>query len=109
MDDTIIWIIIIGFYAPLHYLPPLLMILFKTTDENRSKMLRDTATDCTVSMVFAFGLVALIGLENMLLAMFILLFAIFLPYVRVIKVMISQSQVYEKRQVSEKSQLSEKS
>ena len=88
MDDTIIWIIIIGFYAPLHYLPPILMVLFKTTNENRSKMIRDTVIDCTASMVLAFGLVALVGLENMLLAMFILLLAIFLPYLRVIRVMI---------------------
>ncbi|MEJ2213757.1 MAG: hypothetical protein P8Y20_06790 [Gammaproteobacteria bacterium] len=89
MDDTVIWIIIIGFYAPLHYLPPLLMVLFKTTDENRSNMLWTTAMDCTISMALAFGLVALVGLENMLLAMSILLLAIFLPYLRVIKVMIS--------------------
>ena len=89
MDDTVIWIIIIGFYAPLHYLPPLLMVLFKTTDENRSNMLRTIAMDCTISMALAFGLVALVGLENMLLAMSILFLAIFLPYLRVIKVMIS--------------------
>lgn len=89
MDDTVIWIIIIGFYAPLHYLPPLLMVLFKTTDENRSNMLGTTAMDCTISMALAFGLVALVGLENMLLAMSILFLAIFLPYLRVIKVMIS--------------------
>ena len=89
MDDTIVWIIIIGFYAPLHYLPPILMVLFKTTEANRAKMIRDTVIDCTASMILAFGLVALVGLENMLLAMLILLLAISLPYIRVIKVMIS--------------------
>ena len=92
MEDTIIWIIIIGFYAPLHYLPPLLMVLFKTTDENRAKMLWNTVIDCTVSMALAFGLVAAIGLENILLAMFILLLAIFLPYIRVVKIMLKNTR-----------------
>ena len=35
MDNIIVWSIIIGFYAPLHYLPPILMILFNTSEENR--------------------------------------------------------------------------
>lgn len=88
MDDIVIWTIIIGFYAPLHYLPPLLMTLFKTPEENRKASLIKTTLDCTISMLLAFGLVYLVGLDNMLLAMTILLIAMFLPYLRVIKLAI---------------------
>ena len=86
MDDVIVWVIIIGFYAPLHYFPPILMILFKTPQEERKSALTGAVIDCTVSMLGAFLLVYLIGLDNMLLAMTILLAALFLPYIRVIKV-----------------------
>jgi len=89
MDNTIVWIIIIGFYAPLHYMPPVLLVLFKTSEENRKSELRGALIDCTLSMVFAFLLVYLVGLDNMLLAMGILLIALFLPYIRVVKAAIS--------------------
>ncbi len=89
MDNTIIWIIIIGFYAPLHYMPPVLLVLFKTTEENRRSELKGALIDCTVSMALAFVLVYLVGLDNMLLAMGILLTALFLPYIRVIRTMLS--------------------
>lgn len=88
MDDIVIWAIIIGFYAPLHYLPPLLMTLFKTPEEKRKASLIKTSLDCSISMLLAFGLVYLVGLDNMLLAMTILLIAMFLPYLRVIKLAI---------------------
>lgn len=88
MDDIIVWSIIIGFYAPLHYLPPILMILFKTPAETRKYCLTRALVDCTFSMVLAFGLVYLVGLDNMMLAMTILLVGLFLPYIRVIKVVI---------------------
>ncbi|NNJ93044.1 MAG: hypothetical protein HKP55_15315 [Gammaproteobacteria bacterium] len=85
MDNTIVWIIIAGFYAPLHYMPPVLLVLFKTSEENRKPELKGALVDCTISMVLAFVLVYLVGLENMLLAMMILLAALFLPYIRVIR------------------------
>lgn len=90
MEETVIWIIIIGFYAPLHYLPPILMVLFKTNESNRKSFIIKTVIDCTFSMVLAFGLVYLVGLENILVPMFILLIAIALPYLRVIKVMLNK-------------------
>jgi hypothetical protein len=93
MDNTIVWIIIVGFYAPLHYLPPMLMILFNTPEENRKAAIQGAAIDCTVSMVLAFVLVYAVGLDNMLLAMMILLIALFLPYVRVIKALIRERKV----------------
>jgi len=88
MDNAIVWIIIIGFYAPLHYMPPVLLVLFKTSEENRKAELKGALIDCTLSMVLAFVLVYLVGLDNMLLAMMILLVALFLPYIRVIKAVV---------------------
>lgn len=92
MDNTIVWIIIIGFYAPLHYMPPVLLVLFKASEENRKTELKGALVDCTISMVLAFVLVYLVGLESMLLAMMILLAALFLPYIRVIKTVLRQSK-----------------
>lgn len=91
MDDVIVWIIIIAFYAPLHYLPPVLMTLFRASADNRAQLLRGTVIDCTLSMAGAFALVYLVGLDNMLLAMGILLGALFLPYIRVVKLMLRSS------------------
>jgi len=90
MDNTIVWIIIAGFYAPLHYMPPVLLVLFKTSEDNRKSELKGALIDCTISMVLAFVLVYLVGLENMLLAMMILLVALFLPYIRVIKAVLRE-------------------
>jgi hypothetical protein len=86
MDDIIVWTIIIGFYAPLHYIPPILMILFKTPEDQRKKALTGAIIDCSLSMGLAFMLVYLVGMDNMLTAMAILLMALFLPYIRVIRV-----------------------
>lgn len=88
MDNIIVWGIIIGFYAPLHYLPPILMILLNTPEEKRKSGLKHAIIDCTISMLLAFVLVYLVGLDNMLLAMSILLVALFLPYIRVARVFI---------------------
>ena len=90
MDNTIVWIIIIAFYAPLHYMPPVLLVLFKTPEEKRKTELTGALIDCSISMVLAFVLVYLVGLENMLLAMMILLVALFLPYIRVIKAVLRE-------------------
>ncbi len=95
MDNIIVWGIIIGFYAPLHYLPPILMILFKTPQEKRKYCLTRAVIDCTASMVLAFVLVYLVGLDDLLLAMTILLIALFLPYIRVIKVALKNRTVEE--------------
>ena len=88
MDNIIVWAIIIGFYAPLHYLPPILMILFYTPAKTRKPGLIKDVLDCTVSMVAAFVLVYLVGLDNIMLPMMILLAALFMPYMRVIKVVL---------------------
>jgi len=86
MDDIIIWVIIIGFYAPLHFIPPILLVMFKSDKPVRSIALRRSLIDCSLSMALAFVVIYFIGLDNMLLAMAILFGAMFLPYLRVIKI-----------------------
>ncbi|MCB1800987.1 MAG: hypothetical protein KDI82_04790 [Gammaproteobacteria bacterium] len=86
MDDVIVWIIIVGFYAPLHYLLPQL-ILFMTGGESpaqRRTRMRRAVIDSTWSMVVAFGLViALTRQQRMLPAMLILLLSMTLPLLRI--------------------------
>jgi hypothetical protein len=95
MDNTIVWIIIAGFYAPLHFIPPVLLVLFKTHDEMRAFCMKRSLIDSTISMTLAFGLVYLVGLDNMLLAMSILLIALAMPYLRVVKVIMRNRRVEE--------------
>jgi hypothetical protein len=86
MDEIIVWIIIAGFYAPLHYLLPVL-ILFITGNEPetlRRTMIRRALVDSTVSMVLAFTLVILLVNQGwMSLAMLILLLSMAFPFVRI--------------------------
>jgi len=86
MDDIIVWIIVAGFYAPLHYLLPVL-ILFITGNEPetlRKSMIRRALIDSTVSMVLAFTIVILlVNQGRMSLAMLILLSSMGFPFVRI--------------------------
>ncbi len=92
MDNTIVWIIIAGFYAPLHYIPPVLLVLFKTDEDMRAFCMKRSLIDSTISMTLAFGIVYLIGLDNMLLAMAVLLIGLLIPYFRVLKVVLRNRQ-----------------
>lgn len=86
MDDIVVWLIIAGFYAPLHYLLPAL-ILFITGREDeatRRGLIRRALFDSTLSMLLAFGIViGLVYVGQMSLGMFILLASMFYPFVRI--------------------------
>jgi len=84
MDDVIVWMIIILFYAPLHYLLPLLVVFLRGADQRASlkRHLIQTAIDCTVSMGSAFLLVIGLADQNMQAAMLILSISLVLPYIR---------------------------
>jgi len=86
MDSIIVWAIIALFYAPLHYLLPMLIVFFRNTDdaELRKQRLVATAIDCTISMVAAFAIVIYLSSQNMLMAMVVLLISMFTPYVRLV-------------------------
>ena len=86
MDDIIVWIIIAGFYAPLHYLLPVL-ILFITGNEpeaQRRNLIRRAVIDSTASMVIAFTIVILMVRQGwMFPAMLVLLLSMGFPFIRI--------------------------
>ena len=84
MDNFIVWAIIALFYAPLHYLVPMLIVFFRNVDDEqlRKKRLIATAIDCTISMSLGFALVIFLAEQNLQTAMIILLLSMFTPYIR---------------------------
>jgi hypothetical protein len=85
VDTWLVWLIIALFYAPLHYLLPLLVVVMTGTEEGaaRTRRLIATAVDCTLSMAIAFAVVLLLAAERLQLAMFVLLASMAAPYVRI--------------------------
>jgi hypothetical protein len=86
MDDIIVWIIIAAFYAPLHFLLPVL-VLFITGSESepvRRRLIRGALVDSTVSMALAFLIVILLVQQGwMTAAMLILLLSMSAPFLRI--------------------------
>lgn len=86
MDDVIVWIIIAAFYAPLHFLLPVL-VLFITGSESepvRRRLIRGALVDSAISMALAFLVVILLVQQGwMTAAMLILLLSMSVPFVRI--------------------------
>ena len=87
MDQTLLWLIIIAFYAPLHYVLPVL-ILFITGNENealRKTLIRRALLDSTVSMVLAFGFAIILVQQDLIIwGMLVLLLSMPLPFLRIL-------------------------
>jgi hypothetical protein len=86
MDDIIIWIIIAGFYAPLHYLLPVLVLFItgQESDATRRRLIRNSLIDSTISMVLAFTIVITLATQGLMLpAMLVLLISMPAPFVRI--------------------------
>jgi hypothetical protein len=85
MDATVVWLIIALFYAPLHYLLPMLVVVMTGSeeDEARKRRLIATAIDCTASMVIAFVVVIWLAADRLQVAMFVLLLSMATPYLRI--------------------------
>ena len=85
MDDVVVWLIIAGFYVPLHYLLPILIvIMFSTSKTDRRRDVLATAMDCTVSMTATFIIVVWLAADHLGMAMLILLLSLSAPYFRII-------------------------
>lgn len=86
MSDPIVWIIMLGFYAPMHFMLPML-ILFVTgneTPDQRKQLIRQAAIDAGLSMAVAFVLAAtLVYLDQFMIAMAVLFVAMFVPLLRI--------------------------
>lgn len=85
MDATIVWLIIALFYAPLHYLLPMLVVVMTGSEEGEARRQRlvATAIDCTLSMVLAFAVVIWLAADRLQVAMFVLLLSMAMPYLRI--------------------------
>jgi hypothetical protein len=84
MDNLVVWLIIVAFYAPLHYLLPVLILFITGTEseEARKDLIRRALIDSTLSMVTAFAVVIyLVGQERMSAAMLILLLSMLYPFI----------------------------
>lgn len=98
MDDIVIWIIIAAFYAPLHYLLPVLL-LFITGNESaqqRRRMIRTSLIDSSVSMVLAFALVFwLVQSDRLTLAFVILMLTMAVPLLHILLVRCRRNPLVE--------------
>ncbi len=88
MDDITIWIIIIAFYAPLHYMLPVLILFITGTESDavRRTLIRRALIDSTLSMVLAFVLIILlVNYGFMAWAMLVMLLSMPMPFIRIIQ------------------------
>ena len=53
MNDTTVWIIALGFFAPLHYMGPVLVTFLTGSEDSgrRRRLLQRVLIDCTLSML----------------------------------------------------------
>lgn len=81
MDDVIVWIIIAAFYAPLHYIGPLGLVVLTVPDSSqRKQLIRYALIESTISMLLAFALVIWLARSEMFMAMIILMLSMLVPY-----------------------------
>jgi uncharacterized membrane protein YesL len=88
VDDPIIWIIIIAFYAPLHFMLPVLFLFIvgDETETMRKQLIRSALIDAALSMVVAFALaIMLVNYDQIALAMVILILFMLVPFMRIIR------------------------
>jgi hypothetical protein len=87
VDDTIIWIIILAFYAPLHFMLPVLFLLIvgEETDAVRKQRIRRALFDAALSMAVAFALaILLVNNSHIGLAMVVLILFMLAPFIRIL-------------------------
>lgn len=88
MEGIIVWVIIIAFYAPLHYLLPVLFLFItgSETEAVRGTLIRRALLDSTLSMVAAFtAAILLVQRQQLSAAMLVLLLSMGLPFLRIVR------------------------
>ena len=88
MNDPVIWIIIIAFYAPLHFMLPVLFLFIvgDETESVRKRLIRRALIDAAISMLVAFALaILLVNYSQIALAMIVLMLSMLAPFMRIIK------------------------
>jgi len=88
MDNIVVWIIIIAFYAPLHFLLPILVVFIvgKETEVSNKDTIKKVLLDALGSLVAAFTFaILLVSQDLMQWAMLVLILSMPFPFIRVIK------------------------
>ena len=88
MDDPVIWIIIIAFYAPLHFMLPVLFLFIVggETEAVRKQLIRRALIDAALSMVVAFSIaILLVNNSQIGFAMVVLILFMLAPFIRIIR------------------------
>jgi hypothetical protein len=88
VDDPVIWIIIIAFYAPLHFMLPVLFLFIVggETETVRKQLIRRALIDAALSMVVAFSIAILLVNNNQIgFAMVVLILFMLAPFIRIIR------------------------
>lgn len=88
MNDPIVWIIIVVFYAPLHFMLPVLFLFIvgDEAEEVRRQLIRDALIDAALSMVIAFIVaIALVNFDHVALAMITLMLFMLVPFIRIVR------------------------
>ena len=86
MDDLVTWLIMIAFYAPLHFLLPDLFLFITGSEPEhlRKRLIRRALIDSTLSLAGAFAIVISIAGEGLMsAAMLVLLVSIGFPFIRI--------------------------
>ena len=88
MSNLVIWIIVVAFYAPLHFMLPVvfLFITGRESEELRRQLIRSVVRDAFLSMVVAVALaVLLVQLGWVLPAMLLLVLSMAMPFLRIVR------------------------
>jgi len=88
VDDPVIWIIIIAFYAPLHFMLPVLFLFIVggETEAVRKQLIRRALIDAALSMVVAFSIaILLVNNSQIGFAMVVLILFMLAPFIRIIR------------------------
>lgn len=84
MDDIVVWIIIAGFYAPLHFLIPVLVLFITGLEKDavRRQLIRRAVLDSALSMALAFAVVIVLVRQGAIsVAMLVLLLSMLYPFI----------------------------
>ena len=86
MSDALVWIVAIAFYAPFHYLGPILVSLLTGSESQsqRKRLIINILIDCTLSMCVAFALAIWLFNSNIQIAMLVLVVSMFVPYLHIV-------------------------
>ena len=85
MTDVTVWIIIIAFYAPLHYLGPTLVAFITGTEEQaeRKSLIIAVLIDCTLSLAIGFSIVIWLIADHLQGAMLVMFLSLLPPYAHI--------------------------